>query len=90
MKLFLEQLRALRGVAQILRGITPRIHLQRHRAALKCSMQIRNPLPVRMVQRFRYAQNGRQPPRDALIRVVQRCVARMVPRRHGLAIVVAH
>jgi hypothetical protein len=74
MKFLLEKLRATIGIAEILGGIAARADLHAHRAALKGSVQVGDPLPVGMIERFRDAKNGRKPANHALIVVIQRSI----------------
>ena len=67
MKFFLEQFRAAIRVAQILRRVAPRNNLQSNGAALKRRIQIRDPLAMRMIERFGNPENSRKPPRNPLV-----------------------
>src|SRR5580765_3185327 len=90
MKFLLEKLSAAIGVTEILCRIAARANLHAYRAALKCSVQVSHPLPMRVIERFRDPKNSSQAPDHAFIVVTQRGVRDMMSGRLRLPIVIAN
>lgn len=89
MEFFLKKFRAAVCVQQVFRRVAPRGHLQAHRSALKRRVHLHHPLTVRMVQSFGNPQNGRKPPGNPLVVVVQRGIRRMMTRRLRFSVVIS-
>src|SRR6267142_3325096 len=90
MKFLFEKLRTTIGVTKILGRIAAGLNLNPDRATLKRRVQIGHPFSMRMIQRFRDAQNSSQAPDHALIVVTQRGVRDVMAGRLRLAIVIAN
>src|SRR5271168_88063 len=87
-KLFFKKLRPQSRVTQILGSVSAGRDMQRRRTTLKGGSQIRDPLPVRMVESFRDPQNSGKPASNALVVVVQRRIRHVMSGRLGLAVVI--
>lgn len=70
-KFFFEELGAAIGVAEIFGGVTAGADLDADGAALEGSVDVGDPLSMRVVERFRDANDGGQAAGDALVVGIQ-------------------
>src|SRR6266481_4815821 len=87
---FFKKFGAAICIAQIFRCVAARADLHAYRAALKRGVDAGDALAMRMIERFRDAQNGSQAASHALIVVIQRRIRDVMAGRLGLSVVIPH